>query len=107
MKVIGPKKVFILIERTEGTKTAEGQEIKWDETDEFSGLFNSLRGHEGVSYNQIGVIADYRLYTEYSDITEKHRIRLKGTTREFDVKYVDNCLLQNKIWAVDLLERKG
>ena len=106
MRVIGPKKIFILIEGTPGEETAEGQEIDWDETDEFSGMINSLKGKEGVSYDQTGVIADYRLYTEYPDITEKHRIKLKGTTREFDVKYVDNILMKDKIWMVDLLERK-
>jgi len=107
MRVIGPKKVFILIEGSStGEETGEGREITWDETDEFCGMINSLKGKEGVSYDQTGVIADYRLYTEYPDITEKHRIKLKETTREFDVKYVDNILMKDKIWMVDLLERK-
>jgi len=106
MRIIGPRKRFILIERTEGEETAEGQEITWTETDEFGGVIDSLRGREGISYDKTGVIADYRLYTEYPNITEKHRVKLKGTSRIFDVKYVDPKLLKNKIMVVDLLERK-
>ena len=107
MRIIGPRRRFISIERTEGEETAEGQEITWTETDEFGGVINSLRGREGISYDKTGVTADYRLYTEYPNITEKHRIKLKGTTRIFDVKYVDNRLLKEKMWVVDLLERKA
>jgi len=107
MRIIGPRKRFILIERTEGKVTAEGQEITWTDGDEFGGVFDSLRGREGVSYDKTGVIADYRLYTEYPNILEKHRVKLKGTSRIFDVKYVDPRLLKNKIWVVDLLERKA
>jgi len=106
MRIIGPRKRFILVERIEGEETAEGQEITWTETDEFGGVFDSLRGREGISFDKVGVIADFRLYTEYSNITEKHRIKLKGTDRSFDVKYVDPRLLKNKIWVVDLFERK-
>jgi len=106
MRVIGPRKRFILIKRIAGEVTSEGQAITWTETDEFGGVIDSLRGREGVSYDKTGVIADYRLYTEYPNITEKHRIKLKETTREFDVKYVDNILMKDKIWMVDLLERK-
>lgn len=106
MRIIGPRQRFILIERTEGEETAEGQEITWAETDEFGGVIESLRGREGISYDKTGVTADFRLYTEYPNITEKYRIKLKGTTRIFDVKYVDDRLLKEKIWVVDLLERK-
>jgi len=106
MRIIGPRQRFILIERTEGEKTAEGQEITWTETDEFGGVIDSLRGREGISYDKTGVIADYRLYTEYPNIVEKYRVKLKGTNRIFDVKYVDPRLLKNKIWVVDLLEKK-
>jgi len=106
MRIIGPRKRFILIERTEGEETAEGQEITWTETDEFGGVFNSLRGREGISYDKTGVIADHRIHTEYSNITEKDRIKLKGTDRIFDVSYVDDKLLKNKILVVDILERK-
>ncbi|GAG62570.1 unnamed protein product, partial [marine sediment metagenome] len=73
MRIIGPRKRFILIERTAGAITAEGQAITWEETDEFGGVFDSLRGREGISYDKTGVIADFRLYTEYPNITEKHR----------------------------------
>ena len=107
MRIIGPRKRFILIERTAGAVTAEGQEITWTDGDEFGGVFDSLRGREGVSYDKTGVIADYRLYTEYPNILEKYRVKLKGTSRIFDVKYVDPRLLKNKIWVVDLLERKA
>ena len=107
MRIIGPRKRFILIERTEGEETAEGQEITWTETDEFGGVINSLKGREGISYDKTGVIADYRLHTEYPNITEKDRVKLKGTSRIFDVKYVDDRLLKNKIMVVDLLERKA
>ena len=107
MRIIGPRKRFILIKRVEGEKTADGQEITWTDGDEFGGVFDSLRGREGVSYDKTGVIADYRLYTEYPNILEKHRVKLKGTSRIFDVKYVDPRLLKNKIWVVDLLERKA
>lgn len=107
MRIIGPRKRFILIERNAGAVTADGQAITWTETDEFGGVFDSLRGREGVSYDKTGVIADYRLYTEYPNILEKHRVKLKGTSRIFDVKYVDPRLLKNKIWVVDLLERKA
>jgi hypothetical protein len=106
MRVIGPRKRFILIKRIAGEVTSEGQAITWTETDEFGGVFDSLRGREGVSYDKTGVIADYRLYTEYPNILEKHRVKLKGTSRIFDVKYVDPKLLKNKIMVVDLLERK-
>ena len=106
MRIIGPRKRFILIERIKGVETSEGQAITWKETDEFGGVIDSLRGREGISYDKTGVIADYRLYTEYPDITEKHRIKLKGTSRIFDVKYVDPKLLKNKIMVVDLFERK-
>ena len=106
MRIIGPRKRFILIERTAGAVTAEGQEITWTETDEFGGVIDSLRGREGISYDKTGVIADYRLYTEHPNIIEKHRVKLKGTSRIFDVKYVDPKLLKNKIMVVDLLERK-
>jgi len=107
MRIIGPRKRFILIERrTVGEVTAEGQEIDWIDGDEFGGVFDSLRGREGVSYDKTGVIADYRLYTEHPNITEEHRVKLKGTSRIFDVKYVDPKFLKNKIMVVDLLERK-
>jgi len=106
MRIIGPRKRFILIERTTGEVTSEGQEITWTETDEFGGVIDSLRGREGISYDKTGVIADYRLYTEHPNITEEHRVKLKGTSRIFDVKYVDPRLLKNKIWVVDLFERK-
>lgn len=106
MRIIGPRKRFILIERTKGAVTSEGRAITWTETDEFGGVINSLRGREGISYDKTGVVANYRLYTEYPNITEKHRIKLKGTTRVFDVKYVDDRLLKEKMWVVDLLERK-
>jgi len=106
MRVIGPRKRFILIERTKGAVTSEGQAITWTEGDEFGGVIDSLRGREGISYDKTGVIADYRLYTEYPDIKEEHRIKLKGTARIFDVKYVDPKLLKNKIMVVDLFERK-
>ena len=106
MRVIGPRQRFILIKRTEGEETAEGQEITWTETDEFGGVFDSLRGREGISYDKTGVIADFRIYTEYSNITEKDRVKLKGTSRIFDVKYVDPRLLKDKIMVVDLFERK-
>ncbi len=106
MRIIGPRKRFILIKRTAGEETAEGQEITWTETIEFGGVIDSLRGREGVSYDKTGVIADYRLYTEHPNITEEHRVKLKGTSRIFDVKYVDPKLLKNKIWVVDLFERK-
>jgi len=106
MRIIGPRKRFILVERIEGEETSEGQEVTWEETDEFGGVIDSLRGREGISYDKTGVIADYRLYTEHPNITEKHRVKLKGTSRIFDVKYVDPKLLKNKIWVVDLLERK-
>ena len=106
MRIIGPRKKFILVERIEGEETSEGQVITWEETDEFGGVIDSLRGREGISYDKTGVIADYRLYTEHPNITEKHRVKLKGTSRIFDVKYVDPRLLKNKIWVVDLFERK-
>jgi len=106
MRIIGPRKRFILVERIEGEETSEGQVITWEETDEFGGVIDSLRGREGISYDKTGVIADYRLYTEYPNITEEHRVKLKGTSRIFDVKYIDPKLLKNKIWVVDLFERK-
>jgi hypothetical protein len=107
MRIIGPRKRFILIKRIAGEVTSEGQEIDWIETEEeFGGVIDSLRGREGVSYDKTGVIADYRLYTEYPNILEKHRVKLKGTSRIFDVKYVDPKFLKDKIWVVDLLERK-
>jgi len=106
MRIIGPRQRFKLIERTEGEETAEGQIITWNETDEFGGVIDSLRGREGISFDKVGVIADFRLYTEYSKITEKDRVKLKGTSRVFDVKYVDPRLLKNKIWVVDILERR-
>ncbi len=107
MRIIGPRKRFILIERVKkGEETSEGQEFEWKETDEFGGVFDSLRGREGISYDKTGVIADFRLYTEYPNILEKYRVKLKGTGRIFDVKYVDPKLLKNKIWVVDLFERK-
>ena len=106
MRIIGPRKRFILIKRIEGEETSEGQEITWSETDEFGGVIDSLRGREGISFDKVGVIADFRLYTEYSNINEKDRVKLKGTDRIFDVKYVDPRLLKNKIWVVDLLEWK-
>jgi len=106
MRIIGPRKRFILIERGEGGETSEGQAITWTETDEFGGVIDSLRGREGISYDKTGVIANYRLYTEYPNITEKHRVKLKGTNRIFDVKYVDPRLLKNKIYVIDLLERR-
>jgi SPP1 family predicted phage head-tail adaptor len=106
MRVIGPRKRFILIERIEGGVSAEGEAITWTETEEFGGVFNSLRGREGISYDKTGIIADHRIHTEYSNITEKDRIKLKGTDRIFDVSYVDDKLLKNKILVVDVLERK-
>lgn len=106
MRVIGPRKRFILIERIKGEETSEGQKITWTETDEFGGVIDSLRGREGISYDKTGVIADYRLYTEYPKIAEEHRVKLKGTDSIFDVKYVDPKLLKNKIMVVDLFERK-
>ena len=106
MRVIGPRKSFILIERSEGEETSEGQEITWPETDEFGGVIISLRGREGISYDKTGVTADHRLYTEHSVILEEQRVRLKGTSRIFDVKYVDDRLIKDKIWVVDLFERK-
>jgi len=106
MRIIGPRKRFILVERIKGEETSEGQEITWTETDEFGGVINSLRGQEGISFDKVGVIADFRLYTEYSNITEKDRVKLKGTSRVFDVKYVDDRLLKNKIYLLDLMERK-
>lgn len=106
MRVLGPRKRFILIVREEGVETSEGIPITWTETDEFSGVFDSLRGREGISYDKTGVLADYRLYTEYLGILEKYRVKLKGTDRIFDVKYVDPRLLKNKIVVVDLFERK-
>jgi len=106
MRIIGPRKRFILIERTEGEETAEGQEITWTETDEFGGVIDSLRGREGISYDKTGVIADYRLYTEHPNITEEHRVKLKGTSRIFDIKYMDDRLLKGKTYVIDLMERK-
>jgi len=106
MRIIGPRKRFILIERTEGEETAEGQEITWTETDEFGGVIDSLRGREGISYDKTGVFVYLLLYTDYLHIAEKYRVKLKGTSRIFDVKYIDPRLLKNKIWVVDLFERK-
>jgi len=110
MRIIGPRKRFIFIKRIEGEETSEGQEITWEETDEFGGVIDSLRGREGISFDKVGVIADFRLYTEYPNFnkkdSEKNRVKLKGTDRIFDVKYVDPRLLKNKIMVVDLFERK-
>lgn len=106
MRIIGPRKRFVLIKRIKGEETSEGEKITWTETDEFGGVIDSLRGRESISYDKTGVIANYRLYTEYSNIKEEHRIKLKGTDRIFDVKYVDPKLLKNKIMVVDLFERK-
>jgi len=106
MRVIGPRKRFILVERIEGEIGPEGQVITWEEGDEFGGVINSLRGREGISYDKTGVVADYRLHTEYPNITEKCRVKLKGTSRVFDIKYVEDRLLKDKIYVIDLLERK-
>lgn len=107
MRIIGPGRRFIFIERVEGEVGPDGQIIYWVEKDEFGGVIDSLRGREGVSFDQTGVIADYRLYTEFSKIKEEHRVKLKGTTREFDVKYVDPVLQKGKTHVIDLMERKG
>ncbi len=104
MRIIGPKIIFIFLKRIV-TQVPEGEIITFEDHGEFSGLFGSFRGHEGISHDVWNVIlSESRLYTECSKISEDDMIKLKESDRFFDVAYVDNCLLQNKIWAVDLLE---
>lgn len=109
MRVIGPKRDFILLKRTEGVKTASGTPITWTEGVEFKGVisaFKKMTSGQSVYHGKIGVEIDYKVRTELMTIKEKHRVKLKGTDRIFDVVFVDDILFKGKVAVVDLHERK-
>lgn len=109
MRLIGPKKDFVLLVRTEGAITADGQEITWEESTEFKGVITAgRRPTSGQNYyhGKMGVEIDYVMRTELMTITEKERIKLKGTERVFDVIFVNNLFEKGKVARVDLHERK-
>jgi len=109
MRLIGPKKDFILLVRTEGAITADGQAITWEESTEFKGVITAnrkLTSGQNYYHGKIGVEIDYVIRTELMTITEKDRIKLKGTDRVFDVVFVNNLFEKDKVARVDLHERK-
>lgn len=109
MRVIGPKKVFILLNRVVGERTAAGQAITWEEGVEFKGVistFKKMTSGQSVYHGKIGVELDYKMRTSLMTITEENRIKLKGTNRIFDVVFVDDILFESKVAVVDLHERK-
>ena len=109
MRVIGPKCDFILLTRTEGEKTADGTPITWTEGVEFKGVistFKKITSGQSVYHGKIGVEIDYKMRTKLVTITEEDRVKLKGTSRIFDVVFVDDILFKGKVAVVDLHERK-
>ena len=109
MRVIGPKRDFILLTREEGVKTADGTPIEWTEGVEFKGVistFKKMTSGQSVYHGKIGVEIDYKVRTELMTITEEDTVKLKGTDRVFDVVFVDDILFKGKVAVVDLHERK-
>lgn len=109
MRLIGPKKDFVLLVRTGGVITADGQAITWEESTEFKGVMTAgRRPSSGQNYyhGKMGVEIDYVMRTELMTITEKDRIQLKGTERLFDVIFVNDLFEKSKVARIDLHERK-
>jgi len=109
MRLIGPKKDFILLVRVEGAITADGQAIAWEKSTEFKGVITAGRhpsSGQNYYHGKMGVEIDYVMRTELMTITEKDRIQLKGTKRIYDVVFVNNLFEISKVARVDLHERQ-
>lgn len=109
MRLIGPKRVFILLNRVKGAITAAGQAITWEEGVEFKGVvsvFKKMTSGQSIYHGKIGVEIDYVIRTNLMTITEENRVKLKGTERIFDVEFVNDLLFKGKLLVVDLHERK-
>ena len=108
MQNVGPKIKLKHVKRIEGAETADGREITWANPIRFEGVMTKLTGEEVLTYQKAGVSARYKVLTNYMDITEKDRVeqdRVGQSTIEYDVEFVDDVLMMDKI-AVVLLDVK-
>lgn len=103
MQIVGPKVELKHVKRIEGEETADGREITWANPIRFKGIMTLLTGAEVLAYQKMEVSARHKVLTNYMNITEKDRVE-RGTT-EYDVEFVDDVLMMNKI-AVVLLDVK-
>lgn len=103
MQIVGPKVELKHIKRIEGEETADGKLITWANPIRFKGVMVKLTGAEVLAYQKMEVSARYKVLTNYMNIIEKDRVE-RGTT-EYDVEFVDDVLMMDKI-AVVLLDVK-
>jgi hypothetical protein len=100
MRIVGPRQKFELWRRVEGAISADGQAVNWESKGYIYGIPITLSGAEGRYNDKIGVRASLRLYINGCDITEEDILKKDGV--EYDIVFVDNKFLKNKILAVDL-----
>ena len=98
MQIVGPKSKLKHIKRTVGVETADGTPIIWGTPIRFEGIMFALVGKEQMMYQQFGVSAQYKVYTNYMAINEKDKVTYG--LLEYDVKFVDPKFLMNKILVV-------
>ena len=104
MRIVGPRHRFELLRRIEGEISADGQKAYWRRERYIHGIFVTVSGKESRYYDKIGVEASHRFYINGCDISEKDRLKKDDT--EYNILFVDNKFLKNKILVVDLVERK-
>ncbi len=98
MQIVGPRTKLKHVKRTVGVETADGVPITWGTPIRFEGIMFALVGKERSEYQQFGVYAQYKMYTNYMSISEKDKVTYGSL--EYDVKFVDPKFLMNKILVV-------
>lgn len=104
MQIVGPKTKLEHIKRIEGASTPDGQELTWATPIRFEGVMALLSGREVFIYQQMKVSAEYKVLTNYLNISEKDKVR--RNSNEYDVTLVDDSLMMGKILVVLLSAKK-
>ena len=104
MQIVGPKLKLGRIKRIVGEPTPDGTPITWSNPIRFEGILSLLSGREILEYQQVNVLVNYKLLTNYLSIKEEDKITYKG--KEYDVNLIDNAFLMDKILVVLLSAEK-
>ena len=98
MRIVGPKSKLKHIKRVTGAETADGAPITWETPIRFEGVMLALVGREKLEYQQFGIKAEYKIYTNYLPIISKDKVT--HGLHEYDVTFVDDKFLMGKIAVV-------
>lgn len=103
MRIVGPQIELKHSKRIEGDMTPDGIPITWSLPIRFKGVMDLLTGTERTTYQQVGVIARYKILTNYMNILEKDRVQRNSVT--YNVELVDDKFFADKI-SIVLLDIK-